>query len=71
MLKDMDKKKVHFIVRTPIGMRYDVPTLDKAIALAKEDLDSNPPGSECRIYQLVRIVRTPLVAAEEEEFASS
>jgi len=74
MLKDMDKKKVNFIVRVPqpVTLYYDdVPTLDEAIALAKEKLNDMRPGSEVKIYQLVRIVRTPLVAAEEEEFASS
>jgi len=63
----MDKKKVHFLVRTPTnGVYYDVPTLNKAIDAAKAELNDCVPGAEVRIYQLVRIVRTPLVPVEEE-----
>jgi hypothetical protein len=63
------KEKPHYLVRTPTGnIKVDVPTIEEAIKEYKDVLDHSNPGSEVRIYQLVRTIRYPRTVEEIEEF---
>jgi hypothetical protein len=64
------KEKPHYLVRTSTnGIHFDVPNLEQAIKEAKDVLDYSNPGSEVRIYQLVRTIRYPRTVEEIDEFA--